>query len=162
MRSDMEIWKAIRQDMLVHGLVPRDVTRHSGEPELRCRLPAGGDRRRSRRQSRGRSAVGARTPAGNSPRHRVPEGTGVPRARSAHRTACPARPIKPLRTRLLAPTTPHNPLRPNSRRPAIRSRGSGAEPWPPSRAPAAGRWVALLRHQRRTFPSSRHGARTLE
>ncbi len=41
MRSDMEIWKAILQDVLVHGLVPRDVAGHSGEVELRCRLPAG-------------------------------------------------------------------------------------------------------------------------
>ncbi len=41
MRSDMEIWKAILQNVLVHGLVPRDVTGHSGEAQLRCRLPAG-------------------------------------------------------------------------------------------------------------------------
>jgi hypothetical protein len=37
----MEIWKAIRQDVLVHGLIPRDVAGHSGEAELCGRLPAG-------------------------------------------------------------------------------------------------------------------------
>jgi hypothetical protein len=92
----------------------------------------GCDGRRSRRQSRGRSAVGARTPAGNSPVHRMPHDAGLPSGKCAHRKACPARPIKPRRTWLLAPTTPPNPLWRNRRRPAYRRWGRGAEPWPSS------------------------------
>ncbi len=100
---------------------------------------SGGDGRRSRRRRRGRSAVGAKAPAGNSPRHRVPKGTGRPSARCARRIACPARPIKPLRTRLLAPTTPPKPLRPNGRRPANRRRGG-----PPFFQPVRTSYVSAL------------------